>query len=254
MPEGDTIHRVAARLQPMLEGAVLTRIEVTRLVTDLPQPGETIDVVEAVGKHLVVGFSGGLSIRVHLKMTGSWHAYRAGERWRRAASRARVVIGTAEWTAVCFDAPDVSVTTDPSRELADLGPDLCVPGADIAGAVERFDRFLDPDTEIAVALLDQRVAAGIGNVYKCDVLFLEGIHPQRPLCEVSREQREALLTLASELLRANLGSGPRQTVPEGLAVYGRDGRPCRVCGTSIERFRQAATVPRITFFCPNCQV
>ncbi|MEM7286647.1 MAG: DNA-formamidopyrimidine glycosylase family protein [Actinomycetota bacterium] len=253
MPEGDTIHRVVNRLRPMLEGERVTRLAVTRLTGPLPQVGEIVDDVRAVGKHLVVDFSGGLSIRVHLRMTGSWHAYRPGQRWTKAPSTARVVIGTGDWIAVCFNAPDVTVGSDPDAELTHLGPDLCLPDADIDAAVARFDRFLDPATPIGVALLDQRVAAGIGNVYKCDVLHLRGVDPARALGDIPVDERRALLALASELLLANLGAGARQTVPEGLAVYGREGERCRRCGVTIERFRQGADQPRSTWWCRGCQ-
>ena len=253
MPEGDTIHRVVNRLRPILEGERVTRLSVPRAAGPLPVVGEIVDDVRAVGKHPVVGFSGGLSIRVHLRMTGSWHAYRPGQRWTKAASGARVVIGTDEWVVVCFNAPDVTVGPDPDADLTHLGPDLCVPDADIAAAAERFDSFVAGETPIGVALLDQRVAAGIGNVYKCDVLHLLGLDPRRPLRDISAEQRLALLSLASELLIANLGARSRRTVPEGLAVYGRDGEPCRRCGTLIDRIRQGKDQPRSTWWCPGCQ-
>lgn len=253
MPEGDTIHRVVNRLRPMLEGERVTRLDVTRVTSRLPEVGEIVDDVRAVGKHLVISFSGGLSIRVHLRMTGSWHAYRPGQRWTKAPSAARVVIGTDQWVAVCFNAPDVTVGPDPDAELTHLGPDLCRPDADIDEAVARFDRFVDPGTPIGVALLDQRVAAGIGNVYKCDVLHLRGISPLRPLHDVPPAERRALLALASDLLIANLGTTARQTVPEGLAVYGREGEACRTCGGVVERIRQGREQPRSTWWCPGCQ-
>lgn len=254
MPEGDTIHRVAARLRPAIEGQALRRIVVTRHVGPLPEAGEYIDAVHARGKHLLIDFSGGLTLRAHLRMTGSWHLYRTGERWTRRAHAASVVLDVDDWTAVCFAAPDVTVTRSGDRETAHLGPDLCVPGVDVDEAVARFTRFVDPDTPIGVALLDQRVAAGIGNVYKCDVLHLRGIDPRRRVAEVSAEERKALLSLASELLQANLTTSSRQTVPGGLAVYGREGEPCRRCGTTIERFRQGREQPRSTWWCPGCQL
>lgn len=253
MPEGDTIHRVVGRLRPILEGERVTRLSVSRVTGPMPDVGEIVDDVRAVGKHLVVSFSGGLSIRVHLRMTGSWHAYEPGQRWTKSAAGARVVIGTEQWVVVCFNAPDVTVGPDPDAELTHLGPDLCVPDADIEAAADRFDRFVAGDTPIGVALLDQRVASGIGNVYKCDVLHLRGLDPARPLRDIPVDERRALLRLASELLVANLGAGSRQTVPEGLAVYGRDGQPCRGCGTIIERIRQGGDQPRSTWWCPGCQ-
>ncbi len=253
MAEGDTIHRAVARLKPILEHQRLARVEITRHTGPLPEVGETVEEVRAHGKHVVVTFSGGLALHVHLRMTGSWHAYRHGERWRRPRSQARVIIGTSEWTVVCFNAPVVDVGPGAAAAVDHLGPDLCADDVDVAEAAARFDRFVPPGVPIGVALLDQRVAAGIGNVYKCDVLHLRGIDPRRRLGDLEVEEREGLLALASKLLRENLDSAARRTVPDGLAVYGRDGQPCRRCGTLIRRIRQGASQPRSTYFCPGCQ-
>ncbi len=253
MPEGDTIHRAVARLRPILEDQRLERIELPRHTGALPEVGEIVDGVRAHGKHVVISFSGGLSLRCHLRMSGSWHAYRRGERWRRPRTQARIILGTEAWTVVCFNAPDVSVGPDVEADIEHLGPDLCVAGVDGAAAAARFDRFVEPDVPIGVALLDQRVAAGIGNVYKCEVLHIRGIDPRRPLADVELAEREAILELAADLLQANLAGGARRTVPEGLAVYGREGEPCRRCGGRIERIRQGASLPRSTWWCPGCQ-
>jgi endonuclease VIII len=118
-------------------------------------------------------------------------------------------------------------------------------------ALRRLDR-LNPDTEIGVALLDQRVAGGIGNVYRSEVAFACGVDPFAPLTHLDRDGRRELWRTASELLRRNLGPGPRRTVPQGLAVYDRAGRPCRVCGTAIAVRRQGETA-RPTWWCTGCQ-
>src|SRR5690606_29222073 len=97
MPEGDTLHRAAARLAPALEGQPLRRFEAPRLVGTRPRPGDVIERVEAVGKHLLVRFGSGLVLQTHLRMTGSWHLYRDGERWAKPAHLARVVLGAGEW-------------------------------------------------------------------------------------------------------------------------------------------------------------
>ena len=136
MPEGDTIHRVVGRLRPILEGERVTRLSVSRITGPTPSVGEIVDDVRAVGKHLVISFSGGLSIRVHLRMTGSWHAYEPGQRWTKAASSARVVIGTADWVVVCFNAPDVSVGPDPDAER--LRRPLPVPPVSLEGRHDRL--------------------------------------------------------------------------------------------------------------------
>ncbi|CAN5750355.1 Fpg/Nei family DNA glycosylase [soil metagenome] len=261
MPEGDTLHRTAARLRPALQGRELVRFEAIRLAGDRPKPGALIESVEAVGKHLLVHFAGGLTLATHLGMTGSWHLYRTGERWRKPAHLARAVLGVDGWVAVCFSAPVVRTYrrgsdgaavvagTDP---VAHLGPDLCRPDADLDAAVERLAGLAAPDDEIKVVLLDQRVACGVGNVYASEVLFACGVDPCTPVAELDGAARRRLLGTAARLLQANLGSGPRTTVDGGLAVYGRARQPCRRCGTPI-RVRRQGEQARSTYWCPTCQ-
>lgn len=260
MPEGDTIHRTAARLRPALEGRTLRRLEAPRLVGARPRPGERIDAVEAVGKHLLVRFSGGLTLRTHLRMTGSWHLYASGERWRKPRHLVRCLISVDGWDAVCFSAP--VVTTHPTASeggrdgpLASLGPDLCGPDggtpAVVAECVGRMAALHDPGDQIGDVLLDQRVAAGIGNVYRSEVCWAEAVHPMTPLGAVDQPTRHRLVATAARLLRANLGRADRTTVPGGLAVYGRAGRPCRRCGTAVATGRAADA--RTAFWCPSCQ-
>lgn len=256
MPEGDTIHRAAARMRPALEGQELVRFEALRLVGERPSVGEIIETVEARGKHLLIPFSGGLVLRTHMKMTGSWHLYRDGERWRNGAHLARAVVGAANgWVAVCFQAPVVETfdraATEPDA-LATLGPDLTVPTPDIAAAVVRAHQLTDADTEIADALLDQRIAAGIGNVYKSEVLFLHGIDPFARVHSLDDATLARLFTTAHRLLRANLDRSRRVTYRGGVGVYGRARRDCSRCGTQI-RMRRQGDLARSTYWCSTCQ-
>ena len=190
-----------------------------------------------------------------MRMHGSWHVYRPGERWRRSPGAARAVLETAEGVAVCFAAPVVELLDE--RELARhpqlsrLGPDLCDPDPDLDEASARLDS-LDPTTEIGVALLDQRVACGIGNVYKSEVLFACGVDPFAPVGRLDASTRRRLFATAADLLGRNLAGGPRRTVPEGLAVYERTARPCRRCGTAVMSRRQGDDA-RTTWCCPTCQ-
>jgi endonuclease VIII len=253
VPEGDTIWRVAARLRPALVDRPLVRFDAPRLVGPRPRPGETITAVDAVGKHLLVRFSGGVVLQTHLRMTGSWHLYRTGERWQRAPHLARVTITVPEWVAVCFTAPVVRTATS-DEAVAHLGPDLTSPAPDLDAAVARWGR-LDGDTLVVDALLDQRVAAGVGNVYKSEVLWAERVHPATPVGGLVAGIPRRLLGTAHRLLRANLGAGDRITVPGapgGLGVYRRRGRPCVRCGTPVERAVMGATA-RSTYWCPRCQ-
>lgn len=264
MPEGDTLHRAAARLRPALVGATLRRFEAPRLLGDRPRPGVGITAVEAVGKHLLIHFDDGLALRTHLGMPGSWHLYREGERWRKPRHLLRALVGVDGWDAVCFSAPQVQ-TYRPARPggplgtardpLAHLGPDLCTVDVDLDAAVARVATVADPDAPIAVTLLDQRVAAGIGNVYKSEVLHRCRVDPFLPTAAVPVEVRARLYDVAHRLLLANLTTTRRTTVagPAGtLAVYGRARRPCRVCGTPVQMTRHGEQ-NRSTYWCPRCQ-
>jgi endonuclease-8 len=254
VPEGDTIHRTANRLRPALEGQELRRFEAPRLVGPRPKPGERIESVDAVGKHLLIRFSSGLTLQTHLRMTGSWHIYRTGERWQKPEHLARAVVGVDDWVAVCFSAPIVRTFAADGREgpVDHLGPDLCRADADLDDAVTRMADHADLDTQIADVLLDQRVASGIGNVYKSEVLFACGVDPFTPLRWVDRATRRRLVETAARQLQANLGPGPRTTVPGGLAVYGRQRQPCRRCGRPVQATHQGPHA-RVTFWCPVCQ-
>ena len=255
MPEGDTIHRAAIRMRPALAGHALTRFESARLGGDRPQLGERIDDVEARGKHLLIHFSGGITLRTHMKMTGSWHLYREGERWRKGAHLARVVVGAdGGWLGVCFQAPVVETYHRALGEpipLATLGPDLTAPSPDIDLAVAR-SALAAPGTELADALLDQRIASGIGNVYKSEVCFLHGIDPFTPLAEVPPEVLRRIFETSHRLLVANLGRSNRVTYRDGVAVYGRRGQACYRCG-SVVRMRRQGEMARSTYWCPTCQ-
>lgn len=255
MPEGDTIHRAAIRMRPALAGHVLTRFDAPRLVGDRPALGERIDDVEARGKHLLVHFSGGITLRTHMKMTGSWHLYRDGERWRKGPHLARAVVGAdGGWLGVCFQAPVVETYHRAAGEplpLATLGPDLTAPDPDLDAAVARA-ALAAPGTELADALLDQRIAAGIGNVYKSEVCFLHGLDPFMPLAAVPPEDLHRVLDTSHRLLVANLGRTRRVTYRDGVAVYGRRGQPCFRCG-SVVRMRRQGEMARSTYWCPTCQ-
>ena len=255
MPEGDTIFRTARTLRRVLDGHEVTAFEAPRLRGAHPLPGERVTRVESRGKHLLIAFEGGAILHTHMQMDGAWHVYRRGERWWHARSRARVVIATADMVAVCFDAPVVELLTEPGLErhprIRALGPDLCGEDPDIDEALRRM-ASLDPATPVGVAMLDQRVASGVGNVYKSEVLFACGVDPFATLDDLDEPIRRQLLDTASRLLRLNLGGGPRRTVREGVAVYERGGRPCRRCGTLIRSRRQGET-GRSTWWCPSCQ-
>lgn len=273
MPEGDTIYRAARTLNTALAGRVITRFhtELAQLLRPDPnQPleGRTVESVEAAGKHLLMTFSGGLVLRTHMRMNGSWHIYRPGERWVRARRDMRIVIETAEWVAVAFNVPVAEFVRAEALQrhtpVASLGPDL-LGEFDRAAALARI-RQQGP-RPVHEVLLDQRVMAGIGNVYKSEILFLSRLHPDAPADAVDDQQWEALMDLAQRLLRANVAQqsgqgietyrGLRRTTgrmnpADRLWVYSRGGRPCRKCGTPLAS-RKDGEAARVTYWCPRCQ-
>jgi endonuclease VIII len=268
MPEGDTIYRTARTLRDALEGrqvtAVTTTVAQVRALGPDRLVGQTVAAVEPRGKHLLVWFSpSGLALHTHMKMTGSWHLYRAGERWRKPAQWARVSLSTAEHVAVCFSAPVCELLAraqvDRHPSLAGLGPDALDEETDLGEARRRLDERAG--WAIAEALLDQRVMAGIGNVYKCEVLHIHGINPWRKVADVEPAQRDAVLATAERLLKANVGPGtmqrtttrdPRVRGGDRLYVYGRARNPCPRCHTPIRVARQGEQA-RLTYWCPRCQ-
>ncbi len=258
MPEGDTLLRTARGLAPHLVGRTVSAArvrpggpQVARIV------GATITGVEAVGKNLLIRFDNGLEIRTHLKMTGSWHRYRPGEPWRRPAGRARLVIEVPGTVAVCFDAPVIELFESRAEALhptlARLGPDLLAPGwgRDEAGEARR--RLRDPgraSMTISAALLDQRVVAGIGNIWRNETLFHERIDPWAPVAELVDADLDRLLARAGALLRASVAT---RTGRSPMWVYGRAGRPCRTCGTLVRSAPSDIGIQRTTYWCPACQ-
>jgi endonuclease-8 len=260
VPEGDSIHRLADRLRPVLAGQPLVRLEAPRAAATArrPPPGTLVADVEAVGKHLLIRFADGAILRTHLRMTGSWHLYRTGERWRRPAHLARAVVEVPGWVAVCFSAPVVSLEHERSRDrgTAHLGPDLTsadLTDADLDACLHRMATLVEPDEEIGTVLLDQRIACGVGNVFKAEVLWACGVDPFAPVVTIDESTRRQLLATAARLLRANAArSGPRVTHGDGVAVYGRQGRACPRCG-SVIRVRRQGQQARSTYWCPRCQ-
>jgi endonuclease-8 len=268
VPEGDTIFRAAATLHRALAGDTVVRFasalpRLTRVDEDTPIAGRTVDEVAAAGKHLLMRFSGDLVLRTHMRMNGSWHLYRPGERWRRPRSAMRILVATAGWEAVGFDVPVAELLDGRGllrqRELARLGPDVLAPRFDEAEAARRLR--VRPGRPIGEALLDQSALAGIGNVYKSEILVLAGVLPSRPVEAVGDAELRTILAHARALLAANAGPGSadagrrttrRMDPGARLWVYGRGGEPCRRCGTPI-RFSRDRRDARVTYHCPRCQ-
>lgn len=264
MPEGDTIFRAARALHRALAGRTVTGFEsvfphLARIDVDHPLRGRTIERVSARGKHLLMAFSGDLVLRTHMRMNGSWHIYRPGERWQRPHHEMRIVIRTDGFEAVAFSVPVAEFHTaaelDREPSLRELGPDPLAADFDAEEAVRRI--AARTDVEIADALLDQRAIAGLGNVLKSEVLFACRVSPFSRVADLAPNDIAALVAKAHRLMRVSAVTGVRQTTGRDnpaarLWVYGRAGQPCRRCGTPISRVKQGPNA-RSTYWCPRCQ-
>ena len=261
MPEGDTIHKVAAFMHPLLQGQRLHTVIMGRaMVPELTE--RCISGVDAVGKHLLVHLSGWV-LRVHLGMHGSWHSYGTDERWQRPRWQASVELHTETQVFVCFNAQDVEAfRPDEVRQspVARLGPDLLADDCDFAEIIKRARR-LPEKTPLVDILLTQSLSCGIGNVYKNDLLFMYRLHPLTPQDALSDTQLEEIFQTARRLLLSNLGGWRRTTtydrrekdlgpnVPR-LFVYGHV--RCQVCNSAIIK-KILGKQRRQTFWCPTCQ-
>jgi endonuclease-8 len=272
MPEGDTVFRIAQTLQKYMAGRLVTRFEsvypaLTRIAEDHPVVGRTIDAVSARGKHLLMMFSGDLVLRTHLRMNGSWHIYPVGDRWQRPARDMRVLVCTQDACAVGFNIPVAELLSTRElgrhRQLQSLGPDLLGEPFDSNEVVRRIRaRGRDPVAEV---LLDQRVVAGMGNVFKSEVLFLAGVDPFTPVAALTDADLDRIVDISRKQLAANV-MGRSQTLSpafgrrttrsldpnEKLWVYSRGGRACRRCGTAIQSSKSGPDA-RLTYWCPTCQ-
>ena len=273
MPEGDTIYRAARAMNQALAGKKVTRFEsvlpkLTRVDEDKQLAGRIIESVTSAGKWNLMRFSGDLILLTHMRMNGSWHLYRPGERWQRPGSDMRIVIETADFVAVGFNVPVAEFHTEDSLrrkpELRSLGEDLLGEKFDLNAALARFKS--ESKEEIGIALLNQRAMAGIGNIYKSEVCFACKVNPFALVHSLKEEQLRCLVETAHRFLKANVSkesggiityTGLRRTRSrnnrgERLWVYGRGGLPCRKCGTRIESKKHPVDA-RVTFWCPNCQ-
>jgi endonuclease-8 len=275
MPEGDTIFRTARALGRALAGQPVTAFRstyplLTRSNDDTPLVGQTVSSVKSRGKWLLIHFSGGATLATHMLMSGSWHIYRHGEPWQQPAANMRIVIENAGFVAVGFRVPVAEIHTAQSlarnRRILRPGSDVLSPQFDPAAAIERL--LEHGAEEIADVLLNQRVLAGVGNVFKSEICFGTGIHPYCKVSALSRAQAQALIAAAQKLIAANVledsgdavvtyGGRKRRTTHASdpganLWVYGRAGQPCRRCGEPVRRSIQGPDA-RVTFWCARCQ-
>ena len=273
MPEGDTLHKVAAVLRPLMVGQPLLAAQLGHGRAPLLL-GRTVLGVEAHGKHLVVELGpagGGWCLRVHLGMYGSWHRYAPREAWRRPRRQAQVVLEVLGHTLVCFNAQDVELWPVGGRsdvgQLEALGPNLLAAEVDLHEVVRRARRRQAQSQSLSKMawgdlLLDQQVAAGLGNVYRCELLFLHRLSPAADVAAADDALVHAVYRDACRLLRQNLGAWRRTTTYDRrrgkdpnvsrLFVYGRRQQPCLRCGQKIAQARMGRR-RRSTYWCPACQ-
>jgi endonuclease-8 len=274
MPEGDTIFRSARALNLALSDKRIVRFEsaYAQLVSvddQSPITGRTVERVESRGKWLLVHFSKDLVLVTHMLMSGSWHIYRPGERWKRSRSHMRIVLATEDFEAVAFDVPVASFHTARSLErnttIPKLGPDLLGEQFSDEEAVCRI--LVRGAEEIANVLLNQQVMAGIGNVFKSEICFTCGINPFAKVSSLTAADIQCLLESSRRLMKANVSegasdgivtyTGARRTTGADnpgarMWVYGRRGKQCRRCGTLI-LMRKQGPGARSTYWCPECQ-
>ncbi len=266
MPEGDTIFRAARTLNQALAGHVVTRFEtalapLAAVDASTPIVGRRVERIVSAGKHLIIDFSGGLHLRTHMRMNGSWHIYRVNERWRRPRREMRVVIATDAFVAVGFNIPVAEFLDarglERQEDLRRIGPDLL-------GQFDPDEAFrrirARGDAEIANVLLNQRVIAGIGNVFKSEILFVCNVNPFDRITALSDATLREIIRVSEKLLRVNVREGnpvQRRTTnsldrSKPLWVYRRHGAACRRCRTPIEYQKQGSDA-RSTYWCPRCQ-
>jgi endonuclease-8 len=258
VPEGDTIARAARTLNSALAGQVITRFEtvlpqLARVDDQAPLAGRTVERVVSEGKNLVIDFSGDLHLRTHMRMNGSWHIYRPGERWRKQRADMRIVLETAGWVAVAFNVPVAELhdgrSLERQEDLLRIGPDFAAAEFDMDEALRRIRER--GTTDIADVLLNQRVVAGIGNEFKSEVLFISRVNPFTPVAALSDEQLLRILQHMRKLMLANVNKPAAGRVTnfsldrsQAQYVYGRGRKPCRRCGTPIQHAKH---------WCPKCQ-
>ncbi len=208
--------------------------------------GATVNAVDANGKHLLIHFDSGLVLHTHMRMTGAWHLYHPGEAWRKPANQAKVVLNNADSVAVLFNAPVVELRREreTARDLAHLGPDILAGRLDLDEVLQRARR--SERQVLGELLLDQRVAAGIGNIYKCETLWRLRLDPWRPAAELGDEELASVYREARSLMLAALRGRVLHS------VHGRAGRSCQRCSARIRCVNQGDP-SRFTYFCPTCQ-
>jgi endonuclease VIII len=255
MPEGDTIFRTARTLEARLgKKTVVAFSSPMPKFRDVELAGHAIDRIEARGKNLLVFFDDARVLHTHLRMTGSWHVYLPKEKWQRPPSQARVVLEVEGCVAVCFNAPVVELLSETGLrrhdQLRALGPDILAAELDLDEALRRLRAR--PNVTIGEAVMHQGSIAGIGNVYKSEVLFLCRIDPFQKVGTLPDETLRHLLEETRRFMQTNLTGHARRFGRRSAWVYARTGKACFVCQEKIAARAQGSAM-RVTYYCPSCQ-
>ena len=275
MPEGDTIFRTARSMGRALIGKPITGFRsnyplLTRFHDDTPITGQTVERVESRGKWLLIHLSGGATLVTHMLMNGSWHLYRTGDRWQKPARDMRIVLENRDYQAVAFTVPVARIYTAQAlareKRIPPPGSDVLSEDFDAIAAAARLRSYASE--EVGDVLLHQQVLAGVGNVFKSEICFVESVNPFCLVSALNDEQVAALIATAQRLVAANVLEDAGNTIvtyrgqqrrttrssspQESLWVYGRSGDPCRRCGDAI-RHRLQGPDARVTFWCQTCQ-
>jgi endonuclease VIII len=243
MPEGDSVHRAARRLQPLVGQRVQAESPHPRaVVTGVAErvDGLRLEAVEAVGKNLLLRFEGGVVVRSHLRMTGRWFVRPRGS---PLLGRPWLVLRGERIEAVQVNGPVLELH---QRAVRRVGPDILARPPDFDAMISRL-RSQHPGRAVGDALLDQRLVAGIGNMWKAEALWRARVSPWRPLGELGDDELRRVLEEAARLMRASV-DGAR----DGRAVYRKAGRPCPRCGETV-RSRGQGDDNRTAYWCPRCQ-
>jgi endonuclease-8 len=259
MPVGD-IARTASTMRTALVGRPMVRFDAPILIGPSPQAGRMVELVEARGKHLEVMWDDGLVLDTHLKGSSEWHVYRPGAPWRRSWDQLRASIETDDWVAVCFNASNVETYRQPDGQRhpgrGRLGPDLNAASADLPEAVDLLLSYPDPEARLRDVMVDQHVMRGVGNVYRCEVLWATELSPWTHMSDLTHHDAVMIVNTAAKMIRVNRGRVRRATTSHtdaGLAVYGRCGQGCIRCHETIES-RPVGRSGRMLYWCPGCQV
>lgn len=248
-------------MRTALVGRPLRRFDAPGLFGPMPTIGRLIERVESEGRDLRIVWDDGIVLRTHLRLTGSWHLYRTGERWRKPDDHMRVAIDVPGWVAVCFNAATIETYRefDPVRHpgFGRLAPDLAsATEKELSDCIHRMFAYADEACPVAEVLLDQHVARGVGNVYRSEVLWACELSPFAAVSSLSLDDCTQVINAASRMLRSSLDRvyrGISAEITGGLAVYGRNGTRCARCGDTVQ-VRRVGQFERLLYFCPGCQI